>query len=151
MFYENYSQVKLELMEKELFLSPLEELIDQGLSLKEVQGYYLDCFKNVAYADMEAFHQLRLHWLSTENLLVNDFGFVLISWDRGLTPEIVVPVQALGHHITETQKYIASAVLKRLAEETGQNYNPMLLIAHSQRKSNTFANLLKNLNCDKTI
>lgn len=150
-FYENYSKIKRELADKETFSGPLEELVEQGLTLKEVQDYYLDCFKNVAYRDMETFHKLRLHWLSSENLLVNDFGFVLISWDRGLVPEVVVPIYALGHNITATQKRIVIEVLKRIANETEQDYNSTLLLAHSQRKSNDFSSLLEDLNCDKTI
>lgn len=145
-FYENYPHIKKILSPKEQFLSPIEDLIEQGLKIEEAREYYLDCFKNVAYNDYEAFHQLRLNWLSSENLLVNDFGFVLISQDIGLSPQVVVPLNALGHRITPAQKEIAIQIVERLKYQTSTDYNSELLIALARRKSNDFSNLLNEMN-----
>lgn len=145
-FYENYPNIKSELSSVEQFSSPLEELIEQGLKIEDSRSYYLDCFKNVAYNDYETFHILRLNWLSSENLLVNDFGFVLISQDIGLPPQIVVPINALGHTITDKQKSVAKHVVDRLKNQTSQDYNSQHLIVLAQRKSNDFSNLLEKLN-----
>ena len=141
-FYENYTEVKSTLENTEKFSSNYDELLDQGLTTSELQELYLDEFSDLHYYNFDLYQMLKLHWLSIENLLVSDLGFVLISQDVGMTPQIVTPLGVYGKHITNSQRYATLEVLEKLQDRTKTFYRPKLLLSNSLETSNLFSNKL---------
>lgn len=128
-FYKNYS--KLMTIHKGIdFATEVSEFIldDGNFDINDVRQFYLEQFDYVQYADDNLYNMVKNNYLSIENILVHDLGFVKVSINRGEAPAIELPMPIFnGKKLTAVQY---DSLIKVLENNTisSQNYEPKRLV-----------------------
>lgn len=133
--YSNYREL-MQIHKDIDFNTEVSEFIldDENFKLKEVIEFYKEQFDYLQYENMDLYNMVKNNYLATDNILVHDLGFVKVSINRGMLPEIELPLSIFnGKEMTIPQYKSLLGVLQNNTIST-TNYDPKRFVDLKERE-----------------